>query len=56
LLFTAPLNAADQIRRLSQELGLPITAIGNVEKGAGVRLVNAAGKELSLAETGYRHF
>src|SRR5205823_9374726 len=29
LLFTAPLNAADQIRRLSQELGLPITAIGN---------------------------
>ena len=56
LLFTAPLSAADQIRRLSQELGLPITAIGNVEKGAGVRLVNAAGKEVSLAETGYRHF
>jgi thiamine-monophosphate kinase len=56
LLFTAPPNAADQIRRLSQELGLPITAIGTVEKGDGVRLVDAAGKEISLAETGYRHF
>jgi len=56
LLFTAPPNAADQIRRLSEELGLPITAIGNVAKGAGVRLVNAAGKEVPLAETGYRHF
>jgi len=56
LLFTAPPNAADQIRQLSQELGLPITAIGRVEKGAGVRVVDGAGKEVSLAETGYRHF
>ena len=56
LLFTAPPKAADQIRQLSQELGLPITAIGRVEKGAGVRLVDGAGKEVSLAETGYRHF
>jgi thiamine-monophosphate kinase len=56
LLFTAPPNTADQIRQLSQELGLPITAIGTVEKGAGVRVVDGAGKEVSLAETGYRHF
>ena len=56
LLFTAPPNAADQIRQLSQELGLPITAIGRVEKRAGVRLVDGAGKEVSLVETGYRHF
>jgi thiamine-monophosphate kinase len=56
LLFTAPPTAADQIRHLSQELGLPITAIGRVEKGTEVRLVDGAGKDVPLVETGYRHF
>ena len=56
LLFTAPPEASEQIRRLSAELGLPIIAIGTVEKGAGVRIVDAAGKPVPIAATGYRHF
>jgi thiamine-monophosphate kinase len=56
LLFTARPEASGQIRRLSAELGLPITAIGTVEKGAGVRVVDAAGKPVPIAATGYRHF
>ena len=56
LLFTAPSDSADRIRQLSQELRLPLTAIGTIEKGAGVRLVDGEGKEVPLTNTGYRHF
>src|SRR5438132_326079 len=40
LLFTAPPDTRDQILRLAAELRLPITAIGTIESGAGVRLVD----------------
>jgi thiamine-monophosphate kinase len=56
LLFTASPDAGDRIRHLSAELGLPITAIGTIENGAGVRLVDADGKTVSVAAAGYRHF
>ena len=56
LLFTAPPGSADRIRQLSQKLCLQLTAIGTIEKGAGVHLVDADGKDVPLADTGYRHF
>jgi thiamine-monophosphate kinase len=56
LLFTAPPEASERILALSAELELPITAIGTVERGAGVRLVDAAGKAVPIAAAGYRHF
>ena len=56
LLFAAPPKASDQILRLSAELGLPITAIGMIENGAGARLVDADGKAVPVAAAGYRHF
>jgi thiamine-monophosphate kinase len=56
LLFTAAPEANEHIRNLSKELGLPITAIGTIEKSAGVRLLDANGKDIPLADTGYRHF
>jgi thiamine-monophosphate kinase len=56
LLFTAPPEASDQILRLAAELGLPITAIGTIESGAGVRLVDPDGKTVPVAAAGYRHF
>jgi thiamine-monophosphate kinase len=56
LLFTAPPDTRDQILRLSAELRLPITAIGTIESGAGVRLVDAGGKTVPIAAAGYRHF
>jgi thiamine-monophosphate kinase len=56
LLFAAPPEASDRILALSAELGLPITAIGTIERGAEVRLVDADGKTVPVAAGGYRHF
>ena len=56
LLFAAPAETAPAIAGLSSELGLAITAIGEIEAGAGVRLVDADGRTIPLADTGYRHF
>ena len=44
LLFAAPAGAAEAIAALSDRLAVPITAIGKVEVGAGVRLVGADGR------------
>ena len=56
LLFTAPAGAGARIEALSPALGLPITAIGRIEAGAGVRLLDAAGREVAVEVPGYRHF
>jgi thiamine-monophosphate kinase len=56
LLFTAPAGSTKAIDDLSSVLGLPITRIGRIELGEGVRLVDAEGRTLQVAEPGYRHF
>ncbi|MGE4219710.1 MAG: thiamine-phosphate kinase [Alphaproteobacteria bacterium] len=55
LLFTAPPYAADRILALSTALDLPLTAIGRVEAGEGVRVLDAAGRPLDLGRGGYTH-
>jgi len=37
-------------------LGLPITRIGRIKLGEGVRLIDAEGHTMQIPETGYRHF
>ncbi len=56
LLFAAPPEAADAIRDLASRLALPITSIGRIEPGEGVRLVDAAGRPIAIETAGYRHF
>jgi thiamine-monophosphate kinase len=56
LLFAAPPETGEGIGRIAAELGLPITAIGTIEDRSGVRLLDAGGKQLPVATTGYRHF
>ena len=56
LLFTAPAASTTAIMDLSSALGLPLTRIGRIEPGADVRLVDAAGRTISIEEPGYRHF
>jgi len=56
LLFTSPPEASGRIEQLAAELGVRITAIGTIEQGAGVRLVDAGGKLIPVATAGYRHF
>ncbi len=56
LLFTAPPAAETALARLGRRLGLPLTRIGRIGRGAGVRVLDEAGREVKLARTGYRHF
>jgi len=56
LLFTAPAAATAAIEQLAAELNLPITPIGIVESGSGVRLLAPDGQPVPIAAPGYRHF
>jgi thiamine-monophosphate kinase len=56
LLFTAPAQTAKAIATLSLRLGVPVTRIGKIDVGAGVRLLDADGHQILLEATGYRHF
>jgi thiamine-monophosphate kinase len=56
LLFTAPASATKAIEELSSVLGLPITMIGLIERGKGVRLVDLEGRAIPVDHAGYRHF
>ncbi len=56
LLFCAAGDAAEAIAGLPAELGVPITMIGRIEAGAGVRLVDGAGQTIAVEAGGYRHF
>ena len=50
LLFTLPPE------RESELAGLPVTVIGRMEAGRGVRVLDSAGHPLALGAGGYRHF
>jgi thiamine-monophosphate kinase len=56
LLFTAPDSATESLNRLSASLAVPITAIGTISNGEGVRLVDGDDNEIRVAALGYRHF
>lgn len=56
LLFAAPPEAEGPIAALSAELGLPLTPVGRIESGAGVRLLDRRGRAIALEGGGYRHF
>jgi thiamine-monophosphate kinase len=56
LLFAAPPGTEDAIGRLSAQLGVAITAIGSIEPGKGVHLVDAGGGAIPVARAGWQHF
>jgi thiamine-monophosphate kinase len=56
LAFTAAPEAAETIRGIGALLDVALARIGRIEAGQGVRLVDAAGRELFVEATGYRHF
>lgn len=56
LLFTALPERGSDIAQLSAALGLPITEIGGIESGSGVRVLGAEGRPVALAAGGWRHF
>lgn len=56
LLFTAPPTADAALAALSQRLDLPLTRIGRIEAGNGVRVLDAAGEPVPVETAGWRHF
>jgi thiamine-monophosphate kinase len=56
LLFTAPPASAGAIAELARQAGVAVTAIGRIESGTGVRVLDDAGKAVDVAIAGYRHF
>ncbi len=56
LLFTAPQEAADRIAAVAERCGVGVTAIGSIEAGRGVRVLDAHGASVTVTRTGYRHF
>jgi len=56
LVFTAPPEAAARLAVLATALGVPMTEIGRVEAGRGVRVCDSAGRDMTLDAGGFTHF
>ncbi len=62
LIFTAPSQADASLRRLAQDCIIPIHAIGRIDRGEGLRLVQEeteeadGSRETPLSYQGYDHF
>lgn len=56
LLFTAPPGGMAAIAALADELDLPLTRIGRMAAGAGVRVVDETGAPIPLERAGWSHF
>jgi thiamine-monophosphate kinase len=59
LCFTVPEHKVAELEAIAEKLALPLTAVGRVTKAseAGkVKVLDAAGREIALANTGYKHF
>ena len=56
LLFTAPPARQAAVRAAAKAAGVPVTVIGRIEPGQGVRVLDSAGAEIPLDGVGWRHF
>jgi thiamine-monophosphate kinase len=56
LLFTAPAEAAAGVAGIAREVGVPVTAVGRIERGKGVRVIDEKGAAVCVTDAGYRHF
>ncbi len=56
LLFTAPPARRDDVAGLARRLVLPLTRIGKADAGPGLKVVDAAGREIAPTGRGWQHF
>ena len=56
LIFTVAPSRAGEVRALAGELAIPLTRIGRMRTGEGVRVLDKDARPLVLPRTGYRHF
>lgn len=55
LLFTASRAASDKIAAAAKRVGVPLTRIGRMTKGRGVRVLDARGRDITPRHRGYEH-
>ncbi|MEX2618111.1 MAG: thiamine-phosphate kinase [Alphaproteobacteria bacterium] len=55
LVFAAPDSALAALNDLAREIGVPVTAIGRIEDGDGVTVLDSAGLPMALTRLGYTH-
>ena len=56
LAFTAPLTARDAVQAASTLTGTPVTRIGRIEAGPGLRLIDADGQAVPYTFASFDHF
>jgi thiamine-monophosphate kinase len=56
LCFTAPVRRRAQMESLRRRIGVPLTRIGTMRRGRGVRLLGADGVPLRIGKRGFDHF
>jgi thiamine-monophosphate kinase len=56
LVFTAPKNQRETIKKLSEQLNTPLTRIGQIETQASLKLRQKDGQEIALNKLGFDHF
>ncbi|MSO74079.1 MAG: thiamine-phosphate kinase [Alphaproteobacteria bacterium] len=56
ILFAAPESAAKVVRQAGQAAGVPISVIGRIVEGQGVRARSPDGTPRALGQGGFRHF
>jgi len=56
LCFTAAPGAAEELMSLAQQLGLPLTQVGEMQGGSGVRVLDRDGNALIVQAEGWQHF
>jgi len=56
LLFAAPAHARDRVRAAGACAGVPVTCIGTLDAGTGLRVVDAAGAPVALPGRAFDHF
>ena len=56
LAFTAPAAARAAVAAAALQAGTAVRRIGQIEAAPGLRVVDAAGRELALAFSSFDHF
>lgn len=56
LCFTAAASKEAAVLQAAKRAGVEVTAIGEIEAAAGLRLIDGAGRALTLPQAGYQHF
>ena len=56
ILFTAPPGVRENVAALARRLGIPLTRVGAMRSGSGVKVLRADGSERAFESAGWQHF